>query len=646
METKGDLSLQTSSTISGAATLIHSIIKENELLRDQAVTILTQPTLAAIDDSLHARRCVIAAIAQDDEKLQTVLERCLKLFGDSFYVKHTPILQQEALAQTIVTTCSYIQRTQPMFLTMMAKSSYHVSGMSNRIGASSPRARFLGMAVGSAISKMVDKPELQLNFDLEGDEAMEAEWYQQLTHVDDKFGELKSLDMKRGDEASMSNTDSRNENRTVRSNKTNKPPNKPIITEIKGPRIVEILDESEEEDKDLVAYAKPDSDPEDDTDDPTEINRNKPSAPVYIRDLIAGLRDHEDFDRHQLALSTAASLIRRKANFGTEVTDHLEELASILTGLSDNFDLPEFNSQRQQALIAVLLAKPGPMAQWFARVFFSGDYSLQQRIAILTTLGLGARELAGLKDDSSEGLIPATPSFPSKELPPHLHNIYAEDSDAVAKITGNLARQILSPIAADAADRLSGPDVLKVRKFSSRMEVEQRRSKPIPNALAQVVADNFFFPLTGRWWISTRASSISDNLYTSAHILPPFLHTLALLLNASGANTLALPQMTREFWELLLSVRTFAANDKEVLRALLFAFLMLLETNNNKERLATDQAKELLETQQWVQLVFNSLGAGSEEDERVRVLAAGVIVRCQEVVDKYQRRMVGSMMDF
>lgn len=104
--------------------------------------------------------------------------------------------------------------------------------------------------------------------------------------------------------------------------------------------------------------------------------------------------------------------------------------------------------------------------------------------------------------------------------------------------------------------------------------------------------------------------------------------------------------MTRELWELLLSIRTIAANDKEVLRALLFALLMLLETNEDKERIATDQAKELLETQQWVQLVFTSLGAGSEEDERVRVLAAGVIVRCQEVVDKYQRRMVGSMMDY
>jgi telomere length regulation protein len=504
------------------------------------------------------------------------------------------------------------------------------------------------MMVSSAISKLVDPPELQLKFELEGDEASEAEWYRRLTEVDDKIGSLQALKAKDTNKAGpqRGGAKGKQSSQTGKPAKAKAPAESSSVTEISGPRIVEILGESEDEDDDLVPYEKPDSDPEDDTDDPTEINRNKPTAPVYIRDLIAGLRDQENYDRHQLALATAAPLIRRKANFGTEVTDHIEELASILTSLQDTYDLPDFDIQRQQALIAVLLAQPGPMAQWFARAFFSGDYSIAQRIAMLTTLGLGARELAGLKDTSIDGLLPPAPDFPSKKLPPNLHTIYSSEPNPVARITGNLAQEMLSPLAASAADQLTGPNILKVRTFSTRMEAEKRRSKPIPNALAKIVADNFFFPLTGRWWMATRSSSSSDSIYTSQHLLPPFLQTLALLMHASGQNTLALPQMTREFWELLLSVRTIAAGDKGVLRALLFSFLMLLETNADKERLATEQARELLETQQWVQMVFNELGTGSEEDEKVRVLAAGVVVRCQEVVEKYQRRMVGSMMDY
>ncbi|KAH3940478.1 hypothetical protein HBI25_118060 [Parastagonospora nodorum] len=627
-----------SKDVSGVASLLHMLTRENESLRDHLVSILTRSTIPSLDDSLAARRSVMAALAPDKDRLHTLLENCIKMFGDPVFIKHVPVLQQEALAQNLALCAGYVQRDQPMFLTMMAKSSYHINGMSNRISATSARTRFLGIATGIAISKMADKPELQLRFELEDADANEAKWYERLTNVNDILGSISDLKTATRGGAVVEPS----------KKKARKPEgiSKPSITEIQGPRIVEVLSGSEDEDDDLMVYEKPDSDPEDEDDDPTVVTRNKPTAPVYIRDLIAGLRDQENYDRHTLALSTAASLIRRKAAFGTEVTDHLDELATILTGLQDNLELEDFAQQRQQALIAVLLAKPAQMAQWFARSFFSGDYSLTQRIAMLTTLGLGARDLAGFKDSSTENLLPPAASFPSKQLPPHLHKMYAENKDPnpVAKISSSMAREMLSPLASQAADQLSGPNILKVRTFSSRMEVAKKRQKPIPNALAQIVAENFFFPLTGRWWLQVRSSS--DSLYASKHLLPPFLQTLSLLLNASGPNTLALPQMTREYWDLLLSVRGLASKDKQVLNALLFGFLMVLETNENKERIATDQGKELMETQAWVKMVFENLGTGSEEDERVRVLAAGVVVRCQEVVEKYQRRMAGAMMDY
>ncbi|CAI6272100.1 unnamed protein product [Periconia digitata] len=647
VDSKTDAPVASSSTVSAAITLINMFIDDNESLKDSLVSILTKSSVPALNDSLHTRRSAIAALAKHEDQLHTLLENSLQLFGDSFYIRHTPILQQESLAQTIAMTCGYVQRSQPMFLTMMAKSSHHVSGMSNRIGASSPRARFLGIAVGMAMSRMVDKPELQLKFDLDGPEDTEAKWYQRLTSLNDIPGSIDALKAQ-SKQASAIGLSMRPK-KPVSGNNVPKINKTPATTEIKGPRIVEIVDDSADEDVDLVPYDKPDSDPEDETDDPTEVNRNKPSAPVYIRDLIAGLRNQEDYERHQLALSTAATLIRRKANFGTEVADHIEELATVLVGLNDNFELDGFAEQRQQALIAVLLARPAEMAQWFSRAFFTGDYSLTQRTAMLTTLGLGARELAGLKDASTDNLMPPTPSFPSKQLPSQLHTLYApESSDPLNKITSGVTKSLLSPLAAQAADSLTGPNILKVRTFSSRMEVEKKRQKPIPNALAQIVADNFFFPLTGRWWLQTRSDKSGSSIYTSTHLLPPFLQTLALLIQASGPSTLSLPQMTRELWDLLFAVRGLALNDKRVLSALLFAFLMLLETNADKERVASDHGKELMETLQWTKMVFDGLPAGTEggTEERVRVLAAGVVVRAQEVVEKYQRRLLGSMLDY
>lgn len=104
--------------------------------------------------------------------------------------------------------------------------------------------------------------------------------------------------------------------------------------------------------------------------------------------------------------------------------------------------------------------------------------------------------------------------------------------------------------------------------------------------------------------------------------------------------------MTCEFWDLLLSLRSRAA-DPSVLEALLFAFLTLLDINeNDQRRLAEQHARELLETQEWVDSVFEKIGGGSEEGERIRMLAAGVLMRCREIVEKYQRMLMGDLVDF
>lgn len=224
----------------------------------------------------------------------------------------------------------------------------------------------------------------------------------------------------------------------------------------------------------------------------------------YIRDLIAGLRDTENFDRHKLALTNAPSLIRRKASFGSEVSEHIEELATQLVGLGDKYNMEDFQMLRLQSMIAVLVAQPLGMGQWFARTFFNGDYSMGQRTSVLTTLGLGARDLAGLgKEDAvMTGADAAIKNpFPSKMLPEKLHRIYAIEAKPVEAISEKLEESMIKPMAVEAADQLSGPNALKVRTFSSRMEVEKKRPKPIPNELAKIVADGFFFPLTGLWRI-------------------------------------------------------------------------------------------------------------------------------------------------
>lgn len=152
-------------------------------------------------------------------------------------------------------------------------------------------------------------------------------------------------------------------------------------------------------------------------------------------------------------------------------------------------------------MIAVLTAEPLKMGQWFSMTFYNGDYSMGQRASVLTTLGLGAREFAGLgKEDAAlTGANATENSFPSKRLPDNLHKLYALEAAPMNAVSQQLERSMIQPMAAEAADKVTGPNALKVRTFSSRMAVEKKRQKPIPNALAKIVAEGFFFPLTGRW---------------------------------------------------------------------------------------------------------------------------------------------------
>lgn len=216
------------------------------------------------------------------------------------------------------------------------------------------------------------------------------------------------------------------------------------------------------------------------------------------------LRDTENHDNHTLALKQAATLIRRKSSFGSEVSDNIEELVTVLVGLTDRWEHEDFQKLRLQAMIAVLVAQPLEMGQWFSRTFYSGDYSLAQRASMLTTMGLGAREVAGLgKDDATlMGAAISTPeTFPSKRLPEKLHHFYLTEAAPMNALSAQLEKAMIQPLAAEAADKVTGPNALKVRTFSSRMEVEKKRQKPASNALAKIVAQGFFFPLIGHWRI-------------------------------------------------------------------------------------------------------------------------------------------------
>jgi telomere length regulation protein len=79
---------------------------------------------------------------------------------------------------------------------------------------------------------------------------------------------------------------------------------------------------------------------------------------------------------------------------------------------------------------------------------------------------------------------------------------------------------------------------------------------------------------------------------------------------------------------------------------LLFGFLTLLELNSErKEWIAKEHAKELVETQAWAKLLLENASGGDEQADRMKMLAAAVVVKCGEVVERWRRLLLGDMVD-
>ncbi|KAF7593136.1 telomere binding protein [Aspergillus hancockii] len=644
--------------VSGIAALCSIVVGKRQNLLTQLLDWLSKGQGGSIQ-TIGLRRALLAAFANQKELMTTLLRKSLDQSSDKFYINHAPIVSQEANTQAILLAAGYLKRLDPSVVMEVGRSSAFLNMVSNRLAASSSKARFLGMITGMSISRLIEQPGKAMRFDLEEIESDEALWYLNLINVQDSVGSLESI---KSPAVLTSKSQKHAKGSSTSAKSTQKQPPLQAAKIVAIEEIESENDESEEDD-DLIPYGKPDEDPYDSDEDPTLIQRNKPTAPVYIRDLITYLRDTDNIERFELAISTAPSLIRRKTGFGTELAENTEELALVIVGLQEQSKFPKFHEYRLQSIIALLVSQPLKMGRWFTAMFFDGDISQVQRSAVLTGLGLSARELAGNGEDDGKTLgLPTVPdaSFPSKKLPANLEALYSSSESPIASLTKKLAQASLQPLAADAADAASGPNALKVRTFSSRMEVEKKRQqrqaqrqKDTVKDLYKVLAEGFFHPLKGRFEImmlqSSSSTAPSYNPFLTPHILALFIQTLTLVLSTMGPHTPYLASVTEETLTFLLSLhaRPFS-DDPAILAALLALFLALIDLNvesgsSGEERLVTEFASWVIELREWAGGVFDRTPAvkGDEPREQVRTLAAGVMVKLGEVMERYQGRLMG-----
>ena len=174
----------------------------------------------------------------------------------------------------------YIHRSDPIYLTGIARSSIYLNAISNRLAASSQRARLLGMIVGVTISEMVDPLDKRLAFSSEEINNTEGQWYRSLFKVQDRICSADDIKPSFSAPTHRHTTSKHTKPVKHKGGKQLGPVlNKATMTS-KIISIEEVDDEVDSEDEDLATYEKPDSDEDDEDEDPTLVQRNKPTAPV------------------------------------------------------------------------------------------------------------------------------------------------------------------------------------------------------------------------------------------------------------------------------------------------------------------------------------------------------------------------------
>lgn len=584
--------------------------------------------------NINVRRIIILLCASNNlNHLKSLFEQLLSKWGDTLAIKRHPLQLQESQTQMLFLS---IQQLPLDFLRKISSSSLYLNAISNRLGSVSARPRLFGTLLAEHMSAMAPDPKVKpLNFELNGfHDEEQAFWKNTIAKIADRptkydAGTWMVLN------TSTPKTEVKDDNQTWMespanlSSKRNNSVPRSHSTENRKSAKTTAMDSDDEED--LESYPFPEDDAEDSDDDPTLAKKEKVKPPVYIKDLLEYLRS-EDYEKQKLGVENAARLITQKAKFGQELEFYSQELASVLAGLKDTYEIDGYNDKKLEALKSLVAACPSIVPQHLTALLFEGDFSLQQRLALLSGITLGARDLSSGKEDSV---------FPGKRLPPALEKAFgieqAREQDKsgslkpIDNLTAELQRGLLKNTTQQAEEVLGGPKVLRV---SRKLQKEREIGKPIStyNPYAKCASRNFIFPLTGQWH---RSNGIRGMGSYSSILKAHFLKSLALLLHAAYPSAPDLADMTTELLEIALSQR--ASTEPIVQEGLLTITLVAIQIHDG-EFLVAKWSRQIVELKTWLEGVWETIG-----DENVRSMAAGVLYQLIEVTDKYQRRLIGQL---
>ncbi|KAK6201657.1 telomere length regulation protein-domain-containing protein [Scheffersomyces amazonensis] len=374
-----------------------------------------------------------------------------------------------------------------------------------------------------------------------------------------------------------------------------------------------------------------DSDDDDDTIGP----KVRVPRPVYIKDLLKYISvdtsKKEAYDKRRIALTVGPTLIRQKINFGNEVGFHAEELITQLLAMSNHFDESDFDVLRLNCLIAVLVASPESTLH-ICELLSNGDYSLQQRMIILSSISLAARDLRGFSDEVVTSSYSST-KFPTKQLPPNLHKAFTEIDNQPSIITSlqhSIQDDLMSSVSEVQSDKIAeGMKVLRVSKSLNPKKVMQ--DIPRRQDFYKLIGAKFFFPLLHVWY---DVGEIDIGHYSTIFI-GHYINTLTLLLQCAYPSAINIQDMSTELFQLVLPItRTVKLEEVQVIESIITAVFFICDITD-EEYLIQQFEYGITRIQSWLSQIWDNI-----IDSKLKSLCAGLLLRVNDLLERFERTIL------
>ncbi|CAH2450151.1 ASTRA complex subunit [Komagataella phaffii CBS 7435] len=554
-------------------------------------------------------------------QVSDLLKSLVQIWGAPTFINKTPLTLQKHYLHLIVLLLSH----NPATNTEISSDHTFLTTITNRIDSTSLSVRAQGMLLANLVLQNSDSQNKKV-FIMKEQDDYESTFFEDLG---DELKDSEAFDLVTSLVSDVCfpplQTVSRVEKVTEVTNMTPQNSNLHIVT-----------------DDEL-------SDPEDsDDDDPSVSRKDYPTRPVYIKELLQYLladeKDPKAFDKLEVALKVAPTLIRQKSHFGDEIKHFTNELLATLVGLSNRFEMENFDQQRTNSIISIIVSNSEHAIKELLNLFLTGDYSLQQRLIILTSFSLAARELKGHQDENvTRSFNKVKTEFASSLLPKHIHDQFIElehkqnglltfDQHAVQQLEDDYLNSTV-----ESAEKNLMPHG-KVLRVSRGLELKKAQkslqlSKSRQKKFFKLVGPKFFFPLATTWHALNSQSGFKIGRY-SPILTSHFIRTLSLILDTAYPSAPDLLDMIQEMVSILIPLKDsyfdqFSApelvdkgmNDELlILDSLVLSFLVILQ-NTNQEFLLQNYGQELSQISDWLQSILETV-----IDDGIRRKCAGVLV--------------------